>query len=416
MGTTSTGLRYPEGSDSIRDGALAIQHLAEDVDDALSSSAALPLLPVYSDFTASPNGALAAVQSGQAIASFGNTPLAVSSGVVTHTPAAGVNKAGYWEVDAGAPVTRASMLVEWVAGTPGAAVIVLPSTPWATSFGSDAAVHLVMYGNGIWHCSKFASGAETIYIDSDAAVGSTPAAGRFRDVRGTGPVLVTIEINPVRGTVTFILPGLACRVTTSLVAGAAGHTVVYELFEGIGSSMNAPKIHALSADTAPGTFGGRAREAASMILTAAPDPISVSLPSIVQYMPAVANDQNTPTAMGDVVAGTTQITFVAPSTGKGILELSGYLEQFTGATLWQVNQTSPGIGVPTGGLQRVQGTAGEGIRTMRVPLTGLAAGATYTYKWQHLQTIAFSAGTAGSRLRFDSGGGRGGHMIFYPSR
>src|SRR3989344_3831677 len=69
--------------------------LSNKLDTSTATNTYAKLHPdAYFDATTSPNGTPTALTSGQPITLFGNSPLAVASGALVHTPGSGANQAG----------------------------------------------------------------------------------------------------------------------------------------------------------------------------------------------------------------------------------------------------------------------------------------------------------------------------------
>lgn len=86
-------------------------------------------------------------------------------------------------------------------------------------------MHLVVYGNGQWHCSEFADGAEKIYASN------TISRHPFSDVRDGKPHVINLKVTKA-GAATLTLPdGSTATFRNSAIASDVSHYAVLELFE-----------------------------------------------------------------------------------------------------------------------------------------------------------------------------------------
>ena len=116
-------------------------------------------------------------ETGQAVTSFGNTPLTVQSGAITHTPVANTpasNLAGYMQskTKSGGKVKGIWAIVQASATANTGLALVLPTAPWANNSLTPAQVHHVEYPNGNWHTSIWTGSAENPKYLPDAVAGS----------------------------------------------------------------------------------------------------------------------------------------------------------------------------------------------------------------------------------------------------
>ncbi len=106
------------------------------------------------------NGAIGtAMDTGQAVTTFASptspSPLSISGGLIVHTPYAGLQSAGYMQVNLGARVHRLGCMVQWPTSALGVLGLVIPSAAWSSGVLPNAGFHFVLNGNGIWALTRF---------------------------------------------------------------------------------------------------------------------------------------------------------------------------------------------------------------------------------------------------------------------
>lgn len=203
-------------------------------DDALTQTTdyAIGKLPVGHYTPANKaDGAVGPFDSGQAVSSFGNAIGAVSGGVIAHTPSA-TPSAAYYQVNAGARIRRVGCEVRWPAGAVGALAIVLPVAAWATGdTAAVAGVHLVMYGNGVWHCSRWNAPGETNYAEYTTH-------GRYANVWDGEWHSVELWIDTDTGEAILFFPdGGYTKFQADTIADDTGNFVIWEQFENNGADV-----------------------------------------------------------------------------------------------------------------------------------------------------------------------------------
>jgi hypothetical protein len=218
------------------------------VDTLQPSRAAL----LYNPATKS-NGQLAATlfaDTGQPMTAFDHfsgSPLAVSAGVLTHTPAA-TPSAGYLQANLGARVRRFGAMVSWPLNALGVAAFVLPSAVWTNAdITPPAGFHLSVNGNGVWSLIRFSTlGSTTIATHN--------THGRFEStIWGSGLKPIDIWISPEDQKAVITWPdGTASTISSAFFASETSNYAIWECFETTGSDV-APSFGALWADTAPTT-------------------------------------------------------------------------------------------------------------------------------------------------------------------
>lgn len=189
---------------------------------------------------------------GQTMTAFVHTirpaPLTISSGVLTHTPAAGGNSAGYLQADLGGRVRRIGAMVSWPLNALGIVALVIPSAAWAPNTLPNAGFHLGVNGNGIWTLTRYTTGGST-------TIASYLTHGRFDTTTwGTGlkPLEVWLDPDNQRAVITWP-DGTTSTITSAYFASETSNYAVWELFENNGSTDVTASFGKLWADTAPTT-------------------------------------------------------------------------------------------------------------------------------------------------------------------
>lgn len=331
LGGTATGRALFTADDAAAGrSALGSTDIGDDLFTATNGSAARDAIDAQGTQPAGfytpvgkPDGPVGQMDSGQAVSSFGNAIGGVVSGEIVHTTVASPS-AGYYQVNAGARVRRAGCEVKWAPGSVGALAIVLPVAAWATGdTAAVAGVHLVMYGNGVWHSSRWNAPGETKYAEYTTH-------GRPADVRDGEWRKVEIWIDPDTGEATLFHPdGSFVRFQAATIADDTGNFVIWEQFEN--NIADAPcVIRNLWYDTQPARQDAhaatRAEVAEILALSGAGDWGGAST---VASAGTTILDVASPTVQ--VVTGTTTHTFQLPSTDVQAGHLVFVLSGTTGA-------------------------------------------------------------------------------------
>jgi hypothetical protein len=238
----------------------------------------------FGDPSNEPNGAPTALDSGQAVTTFGNAPITIAAGKYTHTPVAGVS-AGYMQTQLTSRVRRIGASVSWASGANGQVVLVIPGTPWTDTpspVRSPAGVHLVMAGNGIWSCSSYAAGVETKYLRYETH-------GRFADCRDGIPRDVEVVIDPDRALIWITLPdGQVVVGTSPRITDTTASHAIWEFYEPDGATTTTGQITRVWADdkVEAGRAGSGPGKVAA-VTAARRDPISN--PVVGQYFIPVSS-------------------------------------------------------------------------------------------------------------------------------
>ncbi len=200
------------------------------------------------------DGALSTMDTGQAWSVFGNFPSAISGGYVKHTPTGTVTTASYCQVSTGnRRPTRIICRGRWTGndGNDNAALtLVVPISAWGPvgGFPADSAaqvvagIHSTFFRNGIHTHSRWNVGNQTIYADSDTAVGSNPALGRYAPVPVGQVVTIEIWVDYVAGTMTFFPPqgGKPIVIQDNAIKNDTGPWAIWEQFEFGGTQAGSP--------------------------------------------------------------------------------------------------------------------------------------------------------------------------------
>ncbi|MGB7237160.1 MAG: hypothetical protein WBD41_14395 [Rhodococcus sp. (in: high G+C Gram-positive bacteria)] len=182
----------------------------------------------YIDLSGASNGAVPALETGQAMQLFGNSPFTVSGGRIVHTQVPSTNSAGYGQVTFDDLVTEVVMDVEFPAASGGAAVIVLPSgeTGWGgvgIGVTNPAGVHFVLYGNGRYRLAYWTGSAETLY-----------RTGIIPDMRDGQLRKIAMTIDHANNAVSILMPnGETITHVASTIGQYCGKHAVFELFENV---------------------------------------------------------------------------------------------------------------------------------------------------------------------------------------
>ncbi|MGU3500902.1 hypothetical protein [Mycobacterium sp. C31M] len=185
--------------------------------------------------TGKANGAIGAMDTGQAVSSFGNSAGLVDGGVIVHTPTnpSGAS-AAYYQVNAGGRVRRIGCEVRWAPNSVGALAIVLPVSAWSSPGGNlvagVAGMHLVIYGNGVWHCSEIFNPANLPSVERKYAQYTTH--GRPATVWDGEWRKIELWIDPDNGEATLFHPdGSFVRFRDDAIANSTGTFAIWEQFE-----------------------------------------------------------------------------------------------------------------------------------------------------------------------------------------
>jgi hypothetical protein len=185
--------------------------------------------------TGKPNGTVTALDSGQTVATFGDSPGVVSSGVLVTTATGSPPHGTYYQADMGATVRRIGCEVKWPANAVGALAFVLPVSAWGppgghpsgdNSAGANAGVHLTLYGNGIWDCGNWNALAGTV-----TSYASSTTHGRYGTVWDGEFHDVEIWVDPDAEKMTVRFPDGSFTTIENAAVGDVTSWVIWEQFE-----------------------------------------------------------------------------------------------------------------------------------------------------------------------------------------
>lgn len=185
--------------------------------------------------TGKSNGAVGALDSGQAVATFGDSPGVVSSGVLVTTATGSPPHGTYYQADMGATVRRMGCEVKWPTSATGALAFVLPVSAWGppgghpsgdSSAGANAGVHLTLYGNGIWDCGSWNATAGTV-----TSYASSTTHGRYGTVWDGEFHDVEIWVDPDAEKMTVRFPDGSFTTIENAAIGDVTSWVIWEQFE-----------------------------------------------------------------------------------------------------------------------------------------------------------------------------------------
>lgn len=332
-------------------------------------------------------------ETGQPVTSFGNTPLTVISGAISHAPVAdspAANIAGYMQskTKSGGKVKGIWAIVQASATANTGLALVLPTLPWANGSLTSAQVHHVEYPNGNWHTSIWTGTAETPKYLPDAV------AGTWNDDK---PRLIAVLVNEQDNSVTV---RHADGSISQSAAGVIDSTLISEY--GIIESYRFVNTAADPAVPIKVLRWGLIDQADVNNLVSLGIPnyrdvgkaITAALPknpAAMVYRPGTELATAATGSLTDVDATNVKLTAVAPASGSLIVDVEAFVNLTNSATnyLWDISQ-SPAGGSGTG-AQRVHiGTCNERKRCRWI-LSGLTPGQTYTWTLREMA----ASGTGG---------------------
>lgn len=261
------------------------------------------------------NGNLASsfsADTGQAMTAFVQTasnpaPLAISSGVIVHTPNASANSAGYMQANLGARVSRIGCTASWPTSAAGILTLIVPSAPWGDGTLPNAGIHLVIAGNGVWTLGRWTGTITTL--------ANNTTHGQWATVWGTGYVSFEVLLDYDNNRVLILWPDGTETVVNSVYLGSeTSNYAVWELYESAGSQVSA-SIGYCWADTEKITSGSRNTKAGRFVPSLSPmNGNSVS--------GAVTVDWSTTDRQKTILTGNvTSLTFSNPKDRSSLLYL-----------------------------------------------------------------------------------------------
>lgn len=352
------------------------------------------------DATDKADGSLTAMDTGQTVTAFGNTPLVVASGVITHTPVAdtpAANVAGYMQsrTSSGKNARVVWAVVKAEASDNTGIVLVLPGAAWSDGSLTAAEVHHVEYPSGSWHTSRWTGSSEVNYLGQATVDAWNDGVARFVAAIVDDDGSVTI-----RHTDGSISTAPAGTVDTDALSEYA----VVESYRSVNTSGDlAHGIDILAWGIADGDQLGPTRRTSWKSLrdmalaqaAATPDPTGAMV-----YKPGSELATSATGSLTDVDTTNVKLTVTAPASGSLLIDVEAWVNLTNASTnyLWQIRQ-SPAGGSGTG-AQRVHiGTCNERKRC-RWLLSGLTPGTSYTW---YLQEMAASATGGGLKAGSSNG-------------
>lgn len=170
-------------------------------------------------------------ETGQAMTSFGNAPLTVTGGEVSHTwNGVSTSSAGYMQTVLPGTARRAGAVVRADPGSVSTFDLIFPGAAWTISSLSAAGVHYVVRADGNWHVSYWNGTSESNYAEGTIAAW---ADGIQRTVE--------IEIDIANSAMVIQHPdGSLSYIRDSRIAANLSQYVVWELYWTPGSAEAVP--------------------------------------------------------------------------------------------------------------------------------------------------------------------------------
>lgn len=212
---------------------------------------------IYFDPATRPDGA---VNPGGTFSLFASpsspSPLQISGGLIQHTPFAGAQSAGYLQIQLAARVRRMGAMVAWPANAVGAVTLVMPVSAWSSGNVTGAAVHLTLYGNGIWSLTRITpNGGGGI---TSTTIADNTTHGRYETVWDNTLRRVEMYLDVARSRLRILFPdGTQTIVESAFFATETTNLAIWELFENNGATDVPAKIGAIWADSYTQAPGGR---------------------------------------------------------------------------------------------------------------------------------------------------------------
>lgn len=291
--------------------------------------------PVIYDPATKPNGDIASsgfMDTGEPFTTFESptapAPLAISSGVISHTPHASAQSAGYFQANLGGRVTRIGCMASWTGNGLGVVALVIPSAQWSTGVLPNAGFHLTISGNGIWTLTRFTTGGST-------TLASYQTHGRPKLMTGLGYVPIDVWLDPANSRCVIKWPdGTESPISHAYLGSETGNYAIWELFENNGGGADAPAtLGRLWASAEPVTHD---RHIPTPIQTAK------ATTALTSYnVSGTFNPDFTKSLVHEVtlVGNLTAVTPLNPPNSREILELH-LIQDATGSRTWSGLATS----------------------------------------------------------------------------
>ena len=368
-----------------------------DTRESVQELALAALTAARSDAADMPDGPPAAMtETGQAMTAFGNSPLVVSGGEISHTwNGSTSSSAGYMQTRPrpGSTCVRVGAIVRAAPGSVSSFDLVLPSTAWADGNLTAAGVHYVVETNGAWQMAFWDGAAVHLY-----------GSGTIDPWDDDTERRVEVYADVATSTVSVQHPdGSVSSFTDSRIAANLSEYCVWELFALSGAAeVSPPKILRFWADTAEGDSRGLVGQldmarAIAPVLDAA---TGIAADTFILHAPTTQLTSTTTTAAAGVGTGTLFAVITPGNSGKVLVEVSAYYEFAAADTLfWRA--TVGGTNSPV--IAAHIGDVGEKKLVRQVMLvSGLTPGSPLT--------VAFSHWTISNGSATLKAGGSGGSM------
>lgn len=262
-----------------------------------------------------------AMDTGEAITTFASptspSPLAISSGLITHTPYSGTNSAGYMQAELPERVRKIGCRAQWATNALGVLALVVPSAQWSTGVLPNAGFHLSINGNGIWSLTRFTTGGST-------TLASNQTHGRPANFWGLGLVSIEVHIDPEKQKAVIIWPDRSVAVISSAYfSSETSNFAIWELFENNGATEASASIGEIWASSekipADATFDTLLSSTAST----APAPYNATGTLGCDFSKALIHEV---TLVGNI----TSLSFLNPPTRQGIYTVE-FVQDATGS-------------------------------------------------------------------------------------
>lgn len=284
---------------------------------------------VYSDFSDDINGTVTALDSGQTVINFGNTPMRVESGLLIHDSwPNSANGSAYLQTQLPSKVTRMGGEFVIPSGADGMFVLVAPRENWATDPGlENAGIHTTISRND-WSIGMRIGGANVSLLNG---VFNPPLVAD-----GLTKYKFDVSVDHATSTTFATLPnGVIKTVTDSRISDYMSDYVVWELYENnpdyLTVRKNPVKIASIWAShiNADAEYNKNVVTVAELtkqsnaLLNAVPKQV---YPAWKLYNPTTMTIYDAPTTAAVVDATNLKVTAVPSTSGKVLIEVTAYVQ------------------------------------------------------------------------------------------
>lgn len=407
------GVAVLEGTGKLPTGAIPMLAVASSPE--VSAAIVAPPGAARMNAASAPNGIpMAMSETGQPVTSFGNTPLTVTGGAITHAPIPGApatNVAGYLQTRTKSG-GKAKLIWAWVVAEPTTntgLALVIPQAAWANGQLGPAQVHHVEYPSGSWHTSVWTGATESPKYFPDAY------AGAWNDSK---PHLIAVLVDESEGSVSVIHPDGSINVSSP---GAIDWSKIseYGVIESYRSTNTvgdpAVPIKILSWGVSDVSDFARLKSMGIPdyrdIGRALSRATSDARARAMQYRPSAATDYTAPTSSSDVDATNISLTFTAPLSGRVTITAETFVKitSASASYLQDIGLTRDGTPVSGAGIQRVHVGSCDEKKVVSWYVTGLTPSSTYVATLRHFCTVADTA-----IVRVHAGNGYFAHLRMLP--